>query len=355
MFDRDKYPFASSYQDRHGKTRWRFRRKGKTITLPDPTDAGFNEAYSAAVEGRAPRKAEVRKLPTAAEPKSLRAAFRILTTNTPEWKALDPETRRSQTLIAERFLRSAVVDGEPLTYGEVAVADLQRRHIKAILAKRSKTPHAAAHLLRLIRKLTGVALDEEWIEYDPTYRISYRPAYKGWKAWPADALAKFEARWPVGTTPRTAYALARWFGHRRSDVARVKWDHLESDAGSVTQKKTGKTLWLPMHDELRAALEATERRGEYVLLTQYREPFSPKALGMRMQGWTKAAGIAPGHTLHGLRKTLGAHLAEEGATTRQIMAILGHDDIQHAELYTREAEQKTLAAEGMRKLSKSRG
>jgi site-specific recombinase XerD len=44
-------------------------------------------------------------------------------------------------------------------------------------------------------------------------------------------------------------------------------------------------------------------------------------------------------------------LAESGATTRQIMAILGHDDINHAELYTREAEQRRLAADGMRKLT----
>jgi integrase len=69
-----------------------------------------------------------------------------------------------------------------------------------------------------------------------------------------------------------------------------------------------------------------------------------------MQDWTKAAGLPPGHTLHGLRKTLGKMLAEHGATTRQIMAILGHDDIAHAELYTREADQRVLAADGMEKL-----
>jgi hypothetical protein len=44
-------------------------------------------------------------------------------------------------------------------------------------------------------------------------------------------------------------------------------------------------------------------------------------------------------------------LAEAEATTREIMAILGHDAIAHAELYTREAEQRDLASEGMRKLA----
>jgi integrase len=91
------------------------------------------------------------------------------------------------------------------------------------------------------------------------------------------------------------------------------------------------------------------------VLTQYGKPFSVKALGMRMQEWTRLAGLAPGHTLHGLRKTLGKMLAEAEATTREVMAVLGHDDIAHAELYTREAEQKKLARAAMRKLAKRHG
>jgi integrase len=349
----DKYPHAGSYQDRHGKRRWRFRRAGKTIQLPGlPGQPEFEAAYAAALAGRPVARAEVHHLPTAAVPKSLRAAWRLLITDTLEWKRLDPETQRNQTLIAERFLRSPVVDGEPLTFGNVAVANLQRKHIKAILAKRANTPHAAAHLLRIIRKLTGVALDQEWIEYDPTYRIKFRPDYQGFKAWSDESRAVFEKRWPLGTTPRTVYALALYFGHRRSDVALVKWADLEVAAGNVVQSKTGKALWIPMHPELAKALEATSRCGEYVVMTQYGKPFSAKALGMRMQDWTDQAGLAPGHTLHGLRKTLGKMLAEAGATTRELMAILGHDDIAHAELYSRDAEQRRLASEGMRKLAK---
>jgi site-specific recombinase XerC len=348
----EQYPHAGSYLDRHGKRRWRFRRAGKTVQLPgSPGHPEFEAAYTAVLAGRPIEKANVRRLPTAAIPKSLRAAWRVLISDTLEWKHLDPDTQRSQTLIAERFLCSPVVEGEPLTFGDVAVADLQRKHIKAILARRSDTPHAAAHLLRLVRKLTGVALDNEWIEVDPTYRIKFRPAYKGWKAWSDEARATFEQRWPIGTTPRLAYALALYLGHRRSDVADVRWADIEGAGVNVVQGKGAKALWLPTHPELAKVLEAVDRKAEHVLLTQYGRPFSPKALGMRMQGWTKAAGLPPGHTLHGLRKTLGKLLAEHGATTRQLMAILGHDDIAHAELYTREAEQKRLATDGMSKLT----
>jgi hypothetical protein len=47
-------------------------------------------------------------------------------------------------------------------------------------------------------------------------------------------------------------------------------------------------------------------------------------------------------------------LAEAEATTRELMAVLGHD-IAHAELYTREAEQKKLARAAMHKLAKRHG
>jgi len=349
----DEYPYASHFFDRHGKQRWRFRRGGRTIALPQaPGHPEFEAAYRAAIEGRKVEKAPVQRMPGAVVPRSLRAAWRILTRDTIEWQRLSDVSRANQTAIAERFLRAEAVPGEPMTFGDLPLERLERRHIKAILARWSDTPHAAAHILRLLRKLTGVGLDEEWITVDPTYRIKYRPEYTGWKAWQPDALAAFEKRWKIGTTPRLVYALALYFGHRRSDLTTLKWTDIEAGGANVVQRKTDKALWIPMHSALKEALEAAERVGDTILVTQYGRPFSPKALGMRMQDWTKAAELAPGHTLHGLRKTLGKRLAEGGATTRQIMAILGHDDIAHAELYTREAEQRRLARDGMKRIDR---
>ena len=348
------YPHASSYDDRHGKPRWRFRRAGRTVQLPQaPGHPEFEAAYRAALEGREkPQPASVVRFPRQAAPKSLKAAWLILRQHDHDWRALGPSIRQAQTRIAERFLTTPVVASEPLAFGDVAIEHLKRKHIKALLAERSETPHAAAHLLRVIRKLIGVGLDQEWIESDPTYRLHYRPEYGGWKAWPNDMLDRFEARWPVGSTPRLVYSLALYFGHRRSDITQVRPADIEAAGGNVVQQKTGKPLWIPIHPNLRDVLAhpSTDLTREFVVMTAWGKPFSAKALGMRMQQWTRAAGIPPGHTLHGLRKTLGKALAEHGATTREIMDLLGHDSIAHAELYSREAEQKILAAAGMLKL-----
>lgn len=51
-------------------------------------------------------------------------------------------------------------------------------------------------------------------------------------------------------------------------------------------------------------------------------------------------------------KSLGVFLSESDATTRQLMKALGHDDIEHDELYSREASQVRLAVAGMDKVVK---
>ena len=298
----------------------------------------------------APKPPSVHRLPTAASARSLKAAWRILRTDDPDWKALGPSIKQAQTRITEMFLKTPVVEGEPLLFESVDVEYLKRPHVRTLLARKSDTPHAAAHLLRCIRKLVGVAFDQEWIETDPTYRLKFRPEYKGWKAWPDEMLDRYEARWPIGSTPRLVYSLALYFGHRRSDITRIAPADFKAGGSTVRQQKTDRELWLPIHPNLAEVLAATDFSRPHVVVTQYGQPFSPKALGMRMQDWTRAAGIPPGYTLHGLRKTLGKALAEGQATTRQLMDMLGHTDIKHAELYSREAEQRQMATDAMAKL-----
>jgi integrase len=62
-----------------------------------------------------------------------------------------------------------------------------------------------------------------------------------------------------------------------------------------------------------------------------------------------AAGVLD-KSAHGLRKTAATRAAENGATTHELMAIFGWVDIKEAEIYTRAANRKRLAAQAMKKL-----
>lgn len=149
---------------------------------------------------------------------------------------------------------------------------------------------------------------------------------------------------------RTVYALALYTGQRRGDLVRVRWADVAGPTVPLTQQKTGKRLVLPILPVLREALDAASRHGDYVLGTEDGKPRSAEGLTNDWLRWCRAASLE-GTTLHGLRKTLGKLLAEQGATTRELMNVLGHDAIAHAELYSREAEQEIMARSGLDKVS----
>jgi integrase len=349
--DTGEIPYVRPWRDRHGKIRWRFRRGKRTVYLPDPTDPAFHAAYQAALGGLpAPVKARVVKHPSAAAPRSLRAAWRAYTTGFDKWQAMESETRMRQAAIAEEFLNERVVEDESITWGEMPVSDLRRRHLRKILVRMADRPHAARHRLNVIRKIILAALEEEWIETDPSYRLEYRPAtIAGWRAWKDEELSAFEARWSIGTMPRLVYELALWLGPGRSDLARLRPEDLRDDKIGWTRKKTGTLVTMPITSFLRIALDAADLSGPTIVKTAAGNPFSIKSLTGRMRDWTEAAGLS-GCTLHGLRKTLGKRVADAGGTTRQSMSVLGHEDIKQAELYSEEAEREKLAREAMEKV-----
>lgn len=351
---------------RHGKTRWRLRRKGqKDVMLPgEPHTSGFDEAYGRAIAGRS---AVIVKHPGAGHPRSLKAAYRLLK-DTAEWKALDERSRVRYRQTIERVL---TMDLAGVEFGDGPVASLKRGHVKTVLAKFSDTPHMERIVLICIRKLIVVAIDEEWIENDPTYKLVRNPSTDGHKTWSAEVMARYEARWAVGTRQRTAYALALWLGNRVSDITRLRWSHLTTKTLSIDgqirevtgfefvqfkgrNKKGGKTIFLPMTAMLERELAPLPRDTETVLVTSRGSAYGDASLSTRMAQWCSGkggAGIDAGYTMHGLRKALGVKLAEADASTRQIMEALGHNNIAYAELYSREASQIRLAVQAMDKVT----
>ena len=110
-------------------------------------------------------------------------------------------------------------------------------------------------------------------------------------------------------------------------------------------------LDIPVHPDLAATIEATPSNNLTFLVTAYGKPFTPAGFGNRFRQWCNEAGL-PHCSAHGLRKATAARLAERGATTREIMAVTGHQTLEEVERYTRAAQQAVLADSAMQKLRK---
>jgi integrase len=83
------------------------------------------------------------------------------------------------------------------------------------------------------------------------------------------------------------------------------------------------------------------------LVTDYGKPFSENGIGNWFRDRCDEAGLTQ-CTAHGLKKAGATIAAENGATTRQLMAMFDWDSPDMAEIYTRAAEQKRLAGENCR-------
>jgi integrase len=367
----EEYPGVTAKTERNGTVTYRFRRTGMPeVRLPGvPGTDAFRMAYEAAIAGLGKTAKNAVGLPGRPKERTFGHAQRVLEASA-EWLAYDDaSTKAGNKRHIETFLNAKVVEHLEITWRNVEVRDMHAKYLRAYVNAIFATHRTAARLaLIAIKKLIKAAIDEGWIEPEDDPSLSVKIAKQPTNAnrpWPRNIREQYEARHPIGTPARTAYVLGLWLGNRRQDVASITWDDLqtievETDEGFeeieafvFTQGKNrnrngGKEMFLPLVGELRAALAPLEReQGKAVLLSRYGEPYSHKALTVRMAKWTKQAHIPPGHTLHGLRKNFGVELAESGQSARAIMDAMGHSSMQVTDHYLRDVAKKKMMVEAI--------
>jgi integrase len=324
-----KLAHVHRFRDRHGKVRHYFRRNGKRTPLPGvPGSAAFMAAYHAALAGEpAPIGAD------RAAPGTM-AALAADWFASAEFRALSPAGQRNYRRIVDRFLAA---------HGHRLVADMESRNVRKLLDERAATPSAANRLLSILRLMMRHAVERGWREDDPTREVRrLRHKVAGHPTWTEEDIAAFEAHWPLGTRARLSMALLLFTGQRRSDAIRLGWQHVRGGAIDVIQGKTGARLAIPIHQQLRAALDAMPAGHLTFLVTEAGAPF---ASGNAFYNWFIACARAAGVTKspHGLRKAAARRLAEAGCTPHQIAAITGHRTLAEVERYTRAANQEEMA------------
>jgi hypothetical protein len=203
--------FVKSYVDRHGRVRHYVRRPGhKLVPLPGlPGSDEFLTAYSAALS-----------LPTAGvESGASRTragsinAMIIGYLASADFAKLAPATQEQYRRIFERLRRE---------YGNLGVATLERRHVVLMVDAKAQTPVGARDFLRCLRLLTQYAISIGMRDDDPTADVRVKlPKSDGIPTWTEEAIARFEAAYPIGTKQRLALALLLGTAARRSDVVRL--------------------------------------------------------------------------------------------------------------------------------------
>jgi integrase len=263
----------------------------------------------------------------------------------PKFQSRPASTQRTYFNILEAFRRE---------HGDKPVADLERRHIEAMLSAKVSTPAAANHWLRLVKVLMSLAVKEGLRSDNPAADVDpLKHSTDGFHTWSEEEIAQFEAHHPVGSKPRQALALLLYTAQRRSDVVKMGRKHMRGDVVEVRQQKTGKFVPIPLHPELARILAATPAAiTPTFLMTAYGKPFTAAGFGGWFREQCDKAGLPKDCAAHGLRKAACRRLAEAGCSANVIASISGHTSLREVERYVKAADQERMARIGMAALTK---
>jgi len=330
-----RLPYIKEYIDDCGIRRRYFRRKGfKGGPLPGKVGSPeFVAAYQMYIGGRAAMPTPVR---------SGQGTFAGLIADyyrSVEYANLKPSSKN--------LYRYAL---EPLRekHGHQSLQTMTRENLIGIIERVGARAPGMANLTRaVLQKMLKGALDRGQIKANPL--ANKVTAYKTGThhTWTDSELAQFEARWPLGTRPRLAYALLFYTGQRSGDVVRMSRGDISGGSIRVVQEKTGVELSIPIHPDLAAAIKAGPSNGLNLIGDEQGRPVKRAALSHLMRAAIRQAGLPPRCVPHGLRKATLRTMAENGASAKQLAAVSGHKTTKELDRYTAAADQPSLAGRGI--------
>jgi integrase len=274
-----------------------------------------------------------------------------------DYKRLDPRTRKVRKQTLDLMCEEPIAPGSTRIFKDMPLARMSADDIEVLRDRKLDTPEAANGRVKAARQVTKWGLKKKYLKTNIARDVEYfRSGSTGFHTWTLEEVEAFEERWPIGTKARLALALLMFTGQRRSDIIRFGKQHVREGLLTFTQFKGRKTkpkrLVLPILPELQRIIDATPGGDLTFLINDLGRAFTDAGFGNKMRDWCNAAGLH--HcSAHGCRKAGATIAAENGATARQLMAVFGWDSMKQAELYTRAADQKRLAAGSMHLIAAS--
>ncbi len=332
-------PYVSSFVDRNGKERFRFRRGKVSIYLPPISTDEYRQAYAKALSGTGG---------------IARAREKSIGDLVARFYRTVPFRRTSEGW--QRTMRQSI---EPFReeYGSDMVANFRPKDIDTILADRFEQrivngkkvggSASAERLREMLMRLFNLAKRLEWITGNPVEMSdTIRHEGEGFYAWNEADIARYRARWPVGTKARLAMELMLWTGARRGNAHAMTPP--EDGRIKAIAVKTKKEIDVPVAPRLQAAIDAMPQGaiGETLITTEFGKPFSRAGFGNKMREWCDAAGL-PQCTSHGLRKALIGRAADQKVGQQGLKALGQWTQDREVALYAESANRRQLADDAL--------
>jgi integrase len=341
--------YVTAVVDRHGKERFRYRRKGLDFYLKEISSSEAKEILRKANEGIAPRKERL-------QPKTIGDLCQRFYASARFNKASEPWRKLAKASL-EEFRNEAL---------DVPVSDFTDYHIEKIVIRRGEKrlvngrtvggPAAAARLHEQLIRLFDFAHKKlRWIDVNPAREADklFDSKGPGYHTWTEAEIAKFQAKHTLGTRARLAMEIALWTGLRRGDIAKLGPSNISEGRVTALAGKTGKSVDVLLAPDLKAAIDAMPSVSETFLVTSQGKPFTGAGLGNWFRERCDEAGL-PNCSIHGLRKALTKRAAEADATQQQLKALGQWANDSEVATYAAAANQRKLADAAIQRVIQAR-
>jgi len=274
-----------------------------------------------------------------------------------EFTSTDPRQQRMRSNVMRSILGEPTKPGSKFRFEACPISEFTADHVRLLRNRKQDKPAAANRRVAEMRKMFAWGVEEcgAWVKKNVVADVKgLNREVKGFIAWTEEEVAKFEARWPIGSMPRLALAIMLFTGVRRSDAVLLGPPMVEDGSITFMPQKTRrqkKVLTLPILDVLQHVLDKTPHGLKTWLVHSRGETFTAAGFGGWFRDRCDEAGL-PKCTAHGLRKVAAETAAENGATEKQMMDIFGWTKADLAAYYARKANQKKIAGGAMHTLVK---
>lgn len=360
------HSFIYQYRTREGRSRRTSIAKVGTITPDKAREIAEGHAATVKVGGDPlDAKAKARDAMTVNQLLDLYLGSSRFKEKAPSTRSIEPGriNRHLRPLLGRSYVHKLTTEDirrarDAIRDGKTATNEKTGKRGRARVTGGATT---ARDTIALLRAVLNWAIGEGYIGQNPAQGIKLGSSGrretildgKGYERLFA-ALTRMEADKRIRSAVADAVRVIALTGARRSEIAGLRWRHVDLKAGTITLPptshkaghKTGqsRTIHLPA-----AAVEIIERQdrsgSDDFVFRPAKGDGGTIALSKPWRAIRKEAKLPEGFGLHGLRHTLASMLAMSGGQASEIQAALGHSTIAMAAKYVHWADsaRKTLA------------
>jgi integrase len=344
--------YLSRDEDRHGNPRIYVRRNGRRVRIREKEGTPeFAKAVAKALEklcGEVPAKVAPALTP---HPPGTLGYMGAKFFASKEFEGVTKKSQAARRSCLEECFKEPMSDEDDEAMGNCPLKHVTAQKMRRLIFLRADQPGAAANRRKHLSVLCAWGVEYNYLPSNPVRDVkTIKGADGGYYTWTIADVETFIERHPLGTKAHLALALLLFTGARRQDMVDFGKQHVREGWLRYVPKKTlykRRTVSQKPVLPILAKIIAASPCGSLTFLeTAYGKPFTDNGFGGWFRNRCDEAGL-PQCTAHGLKKAGATLAAENGATTRQLMAMFDWTTISQAEVYTRAAEQKRLAGEGM--------